>query len=383
MGDLRELFLVDPAVHYFSHGSVGGCPRPVFERYHAYQLEFERQGEAFKRTIRARFRASREKLARFVGAEADDLVFFTNVTTALNTVFHSLPLQPGDEVVGTDHEYGAMVHAMTTICAARGATYRKQPVPPSAFASPDRVVDALWEGVTPKTKAILVSHIASPTACVFPVARIAARARERGVLTIVDGAHAPGQIPLDIGSLGVEYYAGSCHKWMCGPKGTGFLHVGRDLQESLSPLVYSWGCIRNPLDDPHFISALEGQGVRDHSAFFAVGDAIDFLEEHDWRRAHERCHEVAGRIRARLLEIDGVEPLTPGHEGAFASMVAFHLPDCDARALHDRLLDEYRVEIPLYTWNGRVTTRASVQMYNTYADVERLTEAFGDLVGSM
>jgi len=198
---LRDLFLLRPDVVFLNHGSFGACPRPVLEAYQAYQLELERQPVEFLgRRFKDLMRQARESLAAFVGAEADDLVYVPNATTGLNAVAHSLQLQEGDEVLATDHEYGALDRTWRFICGKRGARYVRRPVP-LPIESSEQVVAAIWAGVTPRTRVLFVSHITSPTAIVFPAAELVWRAREAGIITIVDGAHAPGQVPLDLTAL--------------------------------------------------------------------------------------------------------------------------------------------------------------------------------------
>src|SRR5712691_10980583 len=285
---LRELLLLGPDVVYLHHGSFGACPRPVFAAYQRWQLELERQPVDF---LHYRFdglmREAREKLAAFLGAAPDDLVYVTNATTGLNIVARSLALQAGDEVLSTDHEYGALDKTWTFVCGRRGARYVQARLP-SPLESPDQVIESIWARVTERTRVLFVSHITSPTALIFPVEALVRRARPAGILTVIDGAHAPGQIPLHLADLGADFYVGNCHKWMCAPKGSGFLYARRDRQSLLAPLVVSWGWPSG------FVEEQQRQGTRDIAAFLSVPAAIEFLREHNWPAVQRACHALAG-----------------------------------------------------------------------------------------
>jgi isopenicillin-N epimerase len=233
--ELKSLFLLDESVTYLNHGSFGACPRPVFAAYQQWQLHLERQPVLFLyRRVDELLRESRARLGAYLGADADDLVYFLNPTTAVNMVARSLAsphtgfLQPGDEVLTTDHEYGAIDRTWRFICERTGACYVRQPIPLPATTQ-EALADRFWSGVNERTRVVFISHITSPTALIFPVAEICWRARRAGLLTIVDGAHAPGQIELDLSEVGADLYTGACHKWLCAPKGTAFLYARREV----------------------------------------------------------------------------------------------------------------------------------------------------------
>jgi len=385
--DLRAEFLLRPDVVFLNHGSFGACPRPVFEEYQRWQLEMERQPVEFLgRRFDSLMRQARQALAAYVGADAGDLVYVPNATTGLNAVARSLRLKPGDEVLATDHEYGALDRTWRFICARRGATYINQPLP-LPLESADQVVEAIWSGVTGRTRVLFLSHITSPTALILPVARLVRRARAAGILTIVDGAHAPGQIPLDLAGLGADFYAGNLHKWLCAPKGAGFLHARREAQPLLEPLVVSWGwqpeqttlLALDTAQASPFVLQQEWQGTRDISAHLAVPAAIRFQAERDWPRVRQQCHELLRHAREEMGGRTGLAPICPDSAEWYAQMAAFPLPPCDAGELKRRLYDEYRVEVPIIEWGGRQFVRLSVQGYNTRQDVETLLEALDAL----
>ena len=238
---LRQQFLLRPDITYLNFGSFGACPRPVFEQYQRYQLELEQEPVQFIVETGPKYLAeSRKALANFVNSDSDDLVYVVNPSHAVNIVAKSLALQPGDEILTTSLEYGACDRTWEFYCSKSGAHYIKQPIR-LPLVSKDEFVDQFFKGVTSKTKLIFLSHITSSTALRFPVELIIKEAKKRGLLTFIDGAHAPGQLPLDLKALDADFYTGACHKWMMTPKGSSFLFVKRERQHLLEPLVVSWG----------------------------------------------------------------------------------------------------------------------------------------------
>lgn len=379
---MRDLFLLQPDVVFLNHGSFGACPRPVFKAYQAWQLELERQPVEFLgRRFVTLMSEARKALSTFVGADADDLVYVPNATTGLNTVARSLPLGPGDEVLSTDHEYGALDHTWRFVCGKRGARYVRRSIP-LPVKSVEQVVQAIWSGVTERTRVIFLSHITSPTAIILPVTELVRRARRAGIITVIDGAHAPGQIPLDLPALGVDFYSGNAHKWMLSPKGAAFLYARREVQHLLEPLVVSWGWDPKKPGNSRFIDTHEYQGTKDIAAYLAVPVAIRFMGEHDWPSVRRACHKLVRYARERITALTGLEAITPDDPAWFAQMASFPLPPCDADALKQRLYEEYHIEIPICTWNGRQFVRISVQGYNTQADIDSLVEALAELLPS-
>ncbi|WP_418318023.1 aminotransferase class V-fold PLP-dependent enzyme [Piscinibacter sakaiensis] len=325
-------------------------------------------------------RESREALGRLVGARADDLVYVPNATTGVNIVAASLDLQPVDEVLVNDLEYGACLATWTRICEQRGATLRKLHVPLPFDA--DRFADEMLAAIGPRTRLLFVSHIASTTALRLPVERLIAAARARGVLTLVDGAHAPGQIDLDLDALGADFYTGNCHKWLCGPKSAGFLHARSELQPMLHASVTSWGYLGGEgghtgfegyTGSSLFERRLQWQGTRDISACLAVPAAIDWLAEHDWPTHRIRCHEQAVALMHRVCAANGLQPIAADDD--FAQMVAIPVPHRDAPRLRQRLYDEHQIEVPVTQHDGQVLVRVSVQAYNSEAELAALEEA--------
>lgn len=375
---LREQFLLEPGVAFLNHGSFGACPRTVLAEYQRWQMELERQPVEFLgRRFTGLMEAARARLAAYVGAGRDDLVYVPNATTGMNIVARSLRLGPGDEVLTTDHEYGAINRTWTFLCEKRSAAYRPalQPLP---HAGPGEFVERLWAEVTPRTRVISFSHVTAPTALVRPVAEICRRAREVGILTVVDGAHAVGQVPLDLEALGADFYTSNCHKWLCAPKGSAFLYARPERQPLVEPLAVSWGWRSETPGPSRFVDEQEWIGTRDPAAYLATPAAIDFLAENHWDSVQAACHALGVEARRRLNDLTGQAPIC--EEDDFAQMFSVRLPPCDTQALKRRLYDEYRVEVPLILWQGQPLMRVSIQGYNTPHDVDRLLEALAALL---
>jgi isopenicillin-N epimerase len=362
---IRDEFLLDPEVVFLNHGSFGSCPREVFERYQAWQVELERRPVEFlARRLPALLADARAALGAEIGADPDDLVFVPNATSGVNVAAQALDLRPGDEVLATDLEYGALDLMWRHVCARARASYVRAEIP-LPLDSAEEVIDAVWRRVTPRTRVLFLSHITSSTALILPVEELSARARDRGLTTIVDGAHAPGQIPLDLRLLDVDFYAGNCHKWLCAPKGAGFVYVRPELQSVVHPLVIGWGYG----DDPTFVRRHELQGTRDPSAYLAVPTAIEWLRAHAWEEVRRRCRELTRHARDEI-------PLEPvGAPELLAGMVAWFVPDTAPLDLQERLYDDYRIEIPVVEQNGRRLIRASFHAYNSADDLTALRAA--------
>lgn len=381
MENLKQYFLLDPTVTFLNHGSFGATPRPVFEACQNWQMELERQPVEFLgRRFTGLMAEARKILGDYLGTQADNLIFTQNVTISLNIVARSLKLGSGDEVLTSDHEYGAMDRTWKFLSKELGFTYKQQPV---SLASHDDFVRSFWQGVTPRTKVVFLSHITSPTALIFPVERVIKLARDAGILTVIDGAHVAGQIPLHLDSLGADFYGGNLHKWLSAPKGAGFLYAHPERQSLLKPLVVSWGYEPVVPGSSQFVDHHEWWGTRDVSAFLSVPSAIRFQAEHDWDAVRAECHLLAREAQRRICELTGIPPLHPASQADawFAQLAAAPLPqDVDIAVLKSRLYDEYKIEIPLIEWNGRKLIRVSVQGYNTKKDIDRLISALEQLL---
>ena len=367
-------FLIRDDIIFFNHGSFGACPRPVFERYQAWQRELEAQPVEFLLRRRAALMAeARAAIADYFNVPADEIVFVANATAGLNIALRSLPLRSGDEILTTDHEYGAVNRLLEFVAAKTGARVKRHRVR-LPYVSDEAFADGFLTDATDRTKAIVISHITSPTALIFPVEHICQRARELGILTIIDGAHAPGQLPLDLAALGAEIYSGNFHKWLCAPKGSAFLHARREHHDWLEPLIVSHGWV----EGSGFVEQNEWSGTRDIAPYLTVPAAIDYQRAHDWGRVRAECHALAARAQREICEHYGLPPLS---QDQFAQMVTIPLPHCDAAAIKERLYAEHRIEVPLGELAGYCGIRISVQAYNTAEDLERLLAALKLLIG--
>lgn len=388
--NLAQHFLLDPNVTFLNHGSFGACPRPVFEDYQRWQLQLERQPVAFldsRRGLTANLNAARSAMAKEFGADADDIASVINATTGLNIVIQSLPLKEGDEILTTDHEYSALDKTWVYVARRSGAKIVVVDVP-MPFVSSEAFEQALISGMTERTKVLFLSHITSPTALVFPLERLIAEARRRGIYSVIDGAHTPGHVPLDMNGLGADFYSGNCHKWLMAPKGSGFLHVRREHQALINPLVISHGWtadnkepgVRGPFGNSAFVDEVEMQGTRDPAAWLAVSAAIRFRAEHDWWAVARQCTDLAQETATRLGKRTGLAPLS-SPEFSAPQMVAMPIPACDPIAVHDRLIDEFGIEIPVFSWKSHHIARLSCQGYNTREQMDHLLDSLSRILG--
>lgn len=376
-------FLLSPEVIYLNHGSFGACPRPVMEQLHAWQRRMESQPTAhLGRDILALMQEARAALGAYLNVPGRDVVYFSNPTTAVNAVMRSmltappdspLHLEPGDEILTSDHEYGAMVRTWRFFAKHSGARLVAQEIP-LPLTTRKAFAEAFWEGVTSRTRVIFLSHITSQTALIFPVEEVIRRAQAAGILTIIDGAHVPGHIPLDLRALGADIYTGALHKWLCAPKGTAFLYVRPELQPYLEPLVVSWGYESEQPGESQFVDYFEWQGTRDMSPFLSVPAAIAYQQANDWEAVRARCHALAVETRERINALTGEAAFAPPEY--LGQMASVQLPrGREPAALQTLLREKYRIEVPVFYWKGRPVLRVSFQGYNTPQDAEALVEA--------
>lgn len=377
MSTLKEHFLLDPDIVFLNHGSFGAAPKPVFDVYQSWQLHLERQPVLFLgRELDQLLRESRIVLGQYLNVDADDLVYVPNATHGVNIIAHSLQLKPGDEILTTDHEYGACDYTWNFICGKRDAKYIHQSIH-LPVVSEEEIVDQFWRGITPRTKAIYMSHITSPTALRLPVETICLRARQAGILTIVDAAHSPGQIPVDLQVLGADMVFGNCHKWLLSVKGAAFLYVRRELQHLIEPLVVSWGYNPTPetTTGSRFIDLLQWTGTKDPTAALAVPTAIQFMQQHEWDGVRNQCHQLLREAIERICDVTGLKPLYPLDSNFYSQMAIAPIPTSNLTALKSRLYDEFKIEVPLVPWQDRQFIRISIQGYNSQGDVDILVKA--------
>ena len=397
--ELARYWALDPNVTYLNHGAYGACPWPVLRAQDEWRTRMERQPVQFNGTdLEGHLDHARARLADFLHADPDDLAFLPNATTGVNTVLASLDFEPGDEILSTDHEYNACLNAIRRRAEQTGARAVIAAVP-FPVTSPEEVVDAVLDRATDRTRLAVISHITSPTGLVLPIDRVVTALAELGIDTLVDGAHAPGMVALDIDALGAAYYVGNCHKWLCAPKGSGFLHVHRDRQARIRPLVTSHGANSPRRDRSRFRLEFDWAGTSDPTTYLSIPAALDFvaaLVPGGWSEAIERNRRLALAGRQKLLDALGSRPVAPAEMiGSIAAVElsdaispgpALPSTDADPRAtytfdpLHDALVNEDAIEVPVYPWphtplDGsprRRLLRVSAQLYNTSADYDRL-----------
>ena len=382
---------------FLNHGSFGATPRPVLEAQAAWRERMEREPVAFfARDLEPELDAARAALGAFIGADADDLAFVHNASAGIMTVLRSIELEPGDELIVTDHAYNAARNALEYAAARSGARVIEVALPfPGTEAS--AVVDAIVAAVTARTRLALIDHVTSPTALVLPIDRIVSELSERDIDVLVDGAHAPGMLPVDLRALNAAYYTGNCHKWLSAPKGSAFLHVRTDRQAAVRPLTISHGANSRRRDRSRLRLEFDWTGTDDPSAFLAVPDAIRFGDQllpGGWPALQARNREVTLRARDRLCAVLGEPP--PAPDGMVSSMVAVPLTseapgaevplDGADDPWHARLI-ERGVQVPIYPWpqhpDGpwRRLIRVSVASYNDADDVDRLADVVAELHG--
>lgn len=378
---MKELFLLDPEITFLNHGSFGATPRPVFESYQRWQRELERQPVEFLgRRSDELLNLARAKLAAYLGTSRDNLVFVTNATLGVNIMARSLALGSGDEILASNHEYGALDRTWGFLSQQSGFKYinHQASLPVKTV---DQWVEEFWDAVTPHTRVIFLSHITSPTAIVFPVEEICRRARQHGILTVIDGAHAPGQLDLALDTLGADFYTGNLHKWLCAPKGAAFLYARPEVQHLVQPLIVSWGWQSDTPGPSPFVDWQQWTGTRDISAFLAVPDAIDFQAAHNWPVVRASCHKLASELRQRITSLTDLEALYPDSPQWYRQMGTVPLPSSvDINELKIKLYDEFKIEIPLIDWNGYKLIRFSLQAYNSMEDVLALEQALKTLL---
>jgi isopenicillin-N epimerase len=375
---MKELYHLDPSIIFLNHGSFGACPKPVFEVYQNWQRKLELQPVEFMAIkVYDHLEEARHALGYYVGCHGDDLIFVTNPTTAVNTVIRSLDLGLDDEVLMTDMEYGSLVRTWEHYAQDKGFSIVQQftPVP---LTTHEDYIEHFWEAVTERTKIIYLSEITSSTGLILPVAAICKKAKEAGIMTIVDGAHVPAHIPLNIAEMDPDVYVGACHKWLSAPKGSSFLYVKKSLQETIEPLIISWGSEVDPSPSP-FIYESQYQGTWDPSAFLTVPAAIQFQQEHDWNSVSKRSRALNRETRGRIYEIIDSEPICPNTEEWLGQMASIITNIENGLDFKRRLMDEYKIEIPVFPWGDKILFRTSFNAYNDENDADRLIEVLGKL----
>jgi isopenicillin-N epimerase len=372
--DVASQWAIRADTTYLNHGSFGPAPRPVRLARQRWQEQLDAQPmDFFVRQYEPAWQTARSALAEFVHASSDDLVFVENATAAMNVVARSVALRTGDEVLMTDHVYGAVERIWDAACRRSGA--RRVTVElPRPIEAEEQIVSAIEGAISESTRLLVVSHVTSATAVIFPIEAICRAAADRGVPVCVDGPHAPLHVPLDLTRLQSAFYTASCHKWLCAPFGSGFLYVDRRLQEQVEPAAVSWGRLLPAVPrrwDEQFIWS----GTRDPSAFLSVPAAIEFFTNVGIQRVRARMYQLADYARTRLLEALGTDTLAPARPGWYGAMAHVRLADGDAPSLQRQLWNEYGIEVPIVQWHGQRYVRVSCHLYNMHEQIDKLVDA--------
>lgn len=388
---MREHWLLEQGITFLNHGSFGATPKAVLAKQDEYRAQMEHEPVRFMvRELEPLLDSARAALADFVGADPAGLAFVTNATAGVNAVVRSLDLDKTDELLVTAHEYNASRNALDYAAQLAGARVVTVDIP-FPIASPDEIVDRVLEETTDRTRLLLVDHVTSPTALVFPVERLVAEMNRRGIDTLVDGAHAPGMLPLDLRSLGAAYYTGNLHKWVCAPKGAAFLYARENRRASLRPIAISHGANSTRTDRSRFHLEFDWTGTFDPSAWLCIPEALRFvgsLVDGGWPRVMQQNHALV--LRGRDILVSSLGVAAPAPDDMLGSMAALQLSDGTADqapslygdALQDALLAQYRIEVPIVPWPSppKRLVRISAQLYNQEQEYEHLADALRRLL---
>jgi isopenicillin-N epimerase len=389
---LADRWWLDPEIVFLNHGSFGATPKAVLEEQNRIRQRIEREPLIFfDHDYLGELDQARADLGRFIGARTDDLAFVGNATTGINTVLRSLHLEPGDQLLVTNHEYNACRNALDAVAGESGAEVVVASIP-FPIADEDEMVSAVLERVSPRTRLLLIDHVTSQTGMVLPIERLVSEVQTRGVDVLVDGAHAPGMLALDLDALGAAYYTGNLHKWVCAPKGAAFLHVRADRRDGVRPLVISHGANAKPVKRSRFHLEHDWTGTRDPSAWLSVPTALRDIEsmvEGGWDEVRRRNRRLALEGRDVLCDALGIDAPCP--DTMIGSLASLPLPDGDSGPvnelfpfdrLQERLLREYRIEVPVIAWPAapRRLVRISAHLYNSRSQYVALAGALLEIL---
>ena len=380
--DLSSQFLINPNITFLNFGSFGACPKPIFEDYQKWQLELEKEPVQFITVNGYNYlKQAREALGNYIHCNADDIVFTMNPSYAINIIAKSIDLKPGDEILTTDLEYGAMDKTWNFYCQQKGAKYIRQHIS-LPLTSKEVFIDQFFKGLSKNTKAIFISQITSSTALILPVKEICAIAKEKGLLTIVDGAHVPAHIPLNLSELNADIYTGACHKWMMTAKGCSFLYVKKEFQKLYAPLIISWGFDSAMPSHSQFLDHHQLQGTRDFSAFLTVPKAIEFMNTHHWEERAANCRKLVRDNALRFCNLLGTKPLCPLTDEFLGQMFSIPIHSPEPETLQRDLFEAYKIEIPLMRHGNDVYLRYSIQVFNTQKDLDTLYGALKEIIAN-
>ncbi len=375
MIEAQKLWRLDRSSVYLNHGSFGPPPRAVVLEQRRFKRACDREPMLFfVRQLERFWNAARRELANFVGCLPEDMVFCENATAGMNHIARFFPLQPDDEVLLNDHEYGVVKKIWQRKCREASAVYREMQLP-LPVESTSQIVDAFRRAITGRTKLIVVSHITSPTAITLPVKEICRLGREHKIPVCIDGPHAPLQIPLDIQSLDCDFYVASCHKWLSAPFGSGFTYVAPEWQSAASePLSISWGRLP-PMPIETWSDHYVWMGTRDYSSYLAIPAAISFMEKIGIDAIRQRNHQLARYARQAISSALGTEALVPDSEEWYSMMAAIWLPKGDHSELQKHLWMQHGIEVPITRFGDRFLVRVSCHLYNTQPQIDLLVDS--------
>lgn len=377
---MKSQFLLSPDITFLNHGSFGACPKPIFNEFQRFQLELESEPVDFIQRKQPQYlKTARESLAGYVGCQAGDLFFTSNPTFAINVIMRSLHLKEGDEILSTNQEYGAMDRTWNFYCKKSGAKYIRQNIS-LPIVSKEQIIEEFWKGYNSNTKVVFLNHMSSATALIFPVKEICDKAQQLGLITIVDGAHVPGHIDLNLSELNPDYYTGTLHKWMLAPKGSSFLYVKPEFQNDLEPLVVSWGYESVAPGESQFLDYHELQGTRDVSAFLCTPKVVEFLEENNWKAISESCKQIVLDNYQRFCDLLNTKPLSPLTNEFLGQMASVPINVTNAAELKELLYSKYNIQIPVMPLNGNYYIRYSINAYNSQADLDKLYSALEEII---
>jgi isopenicillin-N epimerase len=379
---MKTQFLLDPTITFLNHGSFGACPKPIFEEYQRFQKELETEPVYFLiKKQKEYLQLAKNSLAKFVGCSPNDFFFTSNPTIAINTIMRSLNLKSGDEILTTNHEYGAMDRTWNFYCKKTGAKYIRQNIS-IPIVSKQQIIEEFWKGYTSNTKIIFLNQISSSTAIVFPVKEICEKARELGLITIIDGAHVPGHIDLNITNLNPDFYTGTLHKWMLAPKGSSFLYVKKSFQEMLDPLIVGWGYESLTPGESQFLDYQEFQGTRDISSFLYTPTVIDFLYHNDWKSKTLISKKIVLDNYQRFCDLLNSQPICPISNEFLGQMASIPIKTFHPVELKELLFEKYKIEIPIMPLNGNYYIRYSINAYNSQKDLDVLYAALENIIAT-
>jgi isopenicillin-N epimerase len=382
----KRFWLLDRDLTFLNHGSFGACPRHILEVQAKVRSQLENEPvRFFNREWEPLLDASREKLAAFVGTDVEDLVFVPNATTGVNAVLRSLSFQPGDELLTTNHEYNACRNALDFIASRTGARVVVADIP-FPIESPQQIIAAILSKVSSKTRLALIDHITSQTGLIFPIQEIIQQLQAQGIDTLIDGAHAPGMLPLNLREIGATYYTGNCHKWLCAPKVAAFLYVQRQKQPEIRPLTISHGANSPLTHKSRFQLEFDWMGTSDPTAYICVGEVIQFLGlllPGGWDELMQRNHQLV--LEGREIICDVLKVKAPCPDEMIGSMAVIPMPEVfdsfSHTSLRDRLFDQHGIQVQVVPWVGmhRLLLRISSQLYNSLEDYQYLAKVLTQL----